>query len=103
MVSALHHAAPGNWRRALIKRAEAAGTTAIAVTLDVRSSAKWETFVRLRRTDTRECGSCHGLNDYLSRKPNFAGIELGGVTGTPVTNLTWDSIKRLRDMVKVKL
>jgi 4-hydroxymandelate oxidase len=88
---------------ALVKRAEAAGATAIAVTLDVRSSAKWETFARLRRTDTRECGSCHGLNDYLSRKPNFTGIELGGVSGTAVTNLTWDSIKRLRDMVKGKL
>ena len=89
--------------QALVKRAEAAGAPAIAVTLDVRSSAKWETFVRLRRTDTRECGSCHGLNDYLSRKPNFTGIDLGGVSTTAVTNLTWDSIKRLRDTVKVKL
>jgi isopentenyl diphosphate isomerase/L-lactate dehydrogenase-like FMN-dependent dehydrogenase len=88
---------------ALIRRAEAAGAPAIAVTLDVRASAKWETFVRLRRTDTRDCGSCHGLNDYLSRKPNFSGIDLGGVSGTAVTNLTWDAIKRLRDTVKVKL
>jgi 4-hydroxymandelate oxidase len=88
---------------ALVKRAEAAGAPVIAVTLDVRSSAKWETFVRLRRTDTRDCGSCHGLNDYLSRKPNFTGIDLGGVSGTAVTNLTWDAIKRLRDTVKVKL
>jgi hypothetical protein len=88
---------------ALAKRAEAAGAPVIAVTLDVRSSAKWETFVRLRRTDTRECGSCHGLNDYLSRKPNFSGINLGGVGGTTVTNITWDTIKRLRDTVKVKL
>jgi 4-hydroxymandelate oxidase len=88
---------------ALVKRAEAAGAPAIAVTLDVRSSAKWETFVRLRRTDTRDCGSCHGLNDYLSRKPNFTGIDLGGTSTTVVTNLTWDLIKRLRDTVKVKL
>jgi len=88
---------------ALVKRALAAGAPAIAVTLDVRSPAKWETFVRLRRTDTRECGSCHGFNDYLSRKPNFTGIELAGVGTTAVTNLTWDRIKRLRDMVKVKL
>jgi 4-hydroxymandelate oxidase len=88
---------------ALVKRAEAAGAPAIAVTLDVRSPAKWETFVRLRRTDTRDCGSCHGVNDYLSRKPNFAGIALGGVSSTVVTNLTWDLIKRLRDTVKVKL
>jgi len=57
----------------------------------------------LRRTDTRDCGSCHGLSDYLSRKPNFSGIELGGVSGTAVTNLTWETIKRLRDLVKVKL
>lgn len=88
---------------ALVKRAEAAGAPVIAVTLDVRSSAKWETFARLRRTDTRDCGSCHGANDYLSRKPNYSGIDLGGVTGTVVTNLTWDAIKRLRDIVKVKL
>jgi 4-hydroxymandelate oxidase len=88
---------------ALAKRAEAAGAPVIAVTLDVRSSAKWETFARLRRTDTRECGSCHGLNDYLSRKPNFNGINLGGVSGTAVTNITWESIKRLRDTVKTKM
>jgi 4-hydroxymandelate oxidase len=87
----------------LVRRAEAAGAPAIAVTLDVRSPAKWETFVRLRRTDTRECGNCHGLNDYLSRKPNFNGIDLGGVSTTVVTNLDWDLIKRLRDTVKVKL
>ena len=87
--------------QALAKRAEAAGAPVIVVTLDVRSPAKWETLARLRRTDTRDCGSCHGLNDYLSRKPNFSGIETGGVSGTVVTNLTWDSIKRLRDTVKV--
>jgi 4-hydroxymandelate oxidase len=87
----------------LVKKAEGAGAPAIAVTLDVRTPAKWETFVRLRRTDTRECGSCHTLTDYLSRKPNFTGIDLGVTNSTIVTNLTWDSIKRLRYMVKVKL
>jgi isopentenyl diphosphate isomerase/L-lactate dehydrogenase-like FMN-dependent dehydrogenase len=88
---------------ALAKRAEAAGAPVIVVTVDVRSSAKWETFTRLRRADTRDCGSCHGGNDYLSRKPNFAGIALAGVGGTAVTNITWESIKRLRDTVKTKL
>jgi 4-hydroxymandelate oxidase len=87
----------------LVKRAEAAGAPVIAVTVDVRTPAKWETFVRLRRTDTRDCGSCHGVTDYLSRKPNFTGIDLGGMSSTVVTNLTWDLIKRLRDTVKVKL
>jgi 4-hydroxymandelate oxidase len=87
----------------LVKRAEAAGAPVIAVTVDVRTPAKWETLVRLRRTDTRDCGSCHGVTDYLSRKPNFTGIDLGGLSSTVVTNLTWDLIKRLRDTVKVKL
>jgi 4-hydroxymandelate oxidase len=88
---------------ALVRRAEAAWAPVIVLTLDVRSQAKWETFARLRATDTRECGSCHGGNDYLSRKPNFGGIDLGGVNGTVVTNLTWDSINRLRDIVKGRL
>src|SRR5258707_15183056 len=57
----------------------------------------------MRRADTRECASCHGIRDYLARKPNFAGIDLGDVTGTVVTNLTWDVVKRLRDTVKGKL
>ena len=34
---------------------------------------------------------------------DFAGIALGGVGGTAVTNITWDTIKGLRDTVKVKL
>jgi 4-hydroxymandelate oxidase len=87
----------------LVKRAERAGAPVIAVTVDLSSPARWETFTRLRRTDTSECGSCHAGKGYLARKPNFAGIDLGGVNGTVVTNLTWDSIKRLRDMVKAKL
>jgi len=88
---------------ALVKRAEAAGAVAIVVTLDTRSFLKWPTFVRLRRADTRDCTSCHLPNQYLASKPNLAGIDLRGMTGTSVTNLTWDSIRRLRDIVKVKL
>jgi 4-hydroxymandelate oxidase len=89
---------------ALIARAEAAGCPVIAVTLDVIGPLKWETFVRLRRIDTRQCATCHhGGGDYLASKPNFAGIDLAGVTGTNVSNLTWELVKRLRDRVKVKL
>ena len=88
---------------ALIARAEKAGCPAIVLTLDVIGPLKWETFVRLRRADTRECASCHrDGNDYIARKPNFAGIELAGATGTGVTDMTWDAVKRLRDRIKVK-
>jgi 4-hydroxymandelate oxidase len=88
---------------ALIARAEKAGCPAIVLTLDVIGPLKWETFVRLRRTDTRECASCHhGGNDYLASRPNFAGIDLTGATGTGVTNLTWDVVRRLRERIKAK-
>ena len=88
---------------ALIERAEKAGCPAIVLTLDVIGPLKWETFVRLRRADTRECATCHrGGNDYIARKPNFAGIELAGATGTSITDMTWDAVKRLRDRIKVK-
>jgi 4-hydroxymandelate oxidase len=88
---------------ALVKRAEAAGAPVIAVTIDGLTPSKWTTFARLRRSDTRDCGACHGSDGFWARKPNLAGIDLAGTRGTIVTNLTWDSIQRLRDTVKGKL
>jgi 4-hydroxymandelate oxidase len=87
----------------LAKRAEKAGCAVIVLTLDTLGPQKWETFARLRRADTRQCGSCHGLDTYLSRKPNFAGIDLAGSAGTSAPNLTWDYVKRLRDTVATKI
>jgi isopentenyl diphosphate isomerase/L-lactate dehydrogenase-like FMN-dependent dehydrogenase len=87
----------------LAKRAERAGCQVIVLTVDTLGPQKWETFTRLRRTDTRECGSCHGVNTYLSRKPNFEGIDLKGATGTAAANLTWDYVKRLRDTIASKI
>ena len=87
----------------LAKRAEAAGCPVIVLTVDTLGPQKWETYVRLRRTDTRDCGSCHAPNSYLSRKPNFAGIDVSGVPGTVSGNLTWAYIKRLRDAVRTKV
>jgi 4-hydroxymandelate oxidase len=57
----------------------------------------------LRATDTRACGNCHGFNTYLSSKPNFSGIDLAGASNTIAANLTWDVVRRLRDIVKGKL
>src|SRR5215467_11183326 len=87
----------------LVKRAERASCPVIVLTVDVLGPQKWETFVRLRRTDTRECGSCHGVNTYLSRKPNFEGIDLRSATSTAAANLTWDYVKRLRDSTAAKI
>ena len=87
----------------MVERAQDAGCPAIVLTLDVLGPQNWETYVRLRRTDTRECASCHTPNGYLSRKPNFAGIDLEGVDGTIAANLTWDYVGRLRDRMSSRL
>ena len=77
----------------------------MVVTVDGGAPTNWETFLRLRRTDTRQCDSCHGrtFREFVARKPNFDGIDLGGVTGLNAPNLTWDFVKRLRDTIKTKI
>jgi 4-hydroxymandelate oxidase len=87
----------------LAQRAERAGCSVIVLTVDTLGPQKWETYIRLRRLDGRDCASCHALGSYLSRKPNFSDIDVGGVPGTATPNMTWDFIKRLRDTVRTKL
>jgi isopentenyl diphosphate isomerase/L-lactate dehydrogenase-like FMN-dependent dehydrogenase len=90
---------------AVARRAEKAGATTIVVTADVLARQNWETFVRLWRTDKRNCAECHalGLASYVKRKPSFDGLDISGINSTGATNLTWDFIKRLRDTVKTRL
>src|SRR5215469_12585285 len=42
---------------ALIRRAERAGSPVAVVTVDGGAPTNWETFLRLRRTDTRQCAN----------------------------------------------
>jgi isopentenyl diphosphate isomerase/L-lactate dehydrogenase-like FMN-dependent dehydrogenase len=90
---------------ALVRRAERAGSPVIVVTVDGPAPVNWETLVRLRRTDTRQCDGCHGrtFQDYVARKPNFDGIDVSGIPSLNAANLNWNSIKRLRDTVKMKI
>jgi 4-hydroxymandelate oxidase len=86
----------------LVKRSQAGGAPAIAVTLDVRTLAKRETFAGLRRTDTRECGSCASMTICRASRI-LAGSISAASAARSSPNLNWDLIKRLRDLVKVKL
>jgi 4-hydroxymandelate oxidase len=90
---------------ALVRRAERAGSPVVVVTVDGLLPPNWETLFRLRRTDPRQCDGCHGrsFQDFVARKPNFDGIDLSGLAGLNAPTLTWDSIKRLRDTVKMKI
>jgi 4-hydroxymandelate oxidase len=97
----------------LVKRAEAAGCTAVAVTVDLPAGRNTETMSRLQRTDTRVCANCHedATGDLANPrvgggtsalKPMFAGINTQGL-GLTSPSLTWDFIKRLKDVTKMKV
>jgi isopentenyl diphosphate isomerase/L-lactate dehydrogenase-like FMN-dependent dehydrogenase len=87
----------------LVKRAEAAGCVAVAVTADLPIGRNTETNVRLARTDTRTCVSCHGPAGVpLSMRANLAGIDTEGLA-TQSAAMDWTFIKRLRDATRMKV
>jgi 4-hydroxymandelate oxidase len=93
--------------QALIKRAEAAGCPVLAVTVDRVAGRNQETLFRLMRSDTRTCSDCHDRSSFaarVARRHNYDGIDLSGITGSgESSNLTWDSIKRMRDITRMKI
>jgi isopentenyl diphosphate isomerase/L-lactate dehydrogenase-like FMN-dependent dehydrogenase len=91
--------------KALVKRAEAAGCPVLAITADRLGGRNQETFFRLRRTDTRECSACHvpGVQGRLSTRPNFEGIDISGLKAQESSNLTWDTVRRLKDATRMKV
>src|SRR5262249_20154943 len=97
---------PRKWEvtEALLKRAEQAGSLVAVGTGAGGASTNWER-LRLRATDTRRCDVCHGSNirDFVARRPNFEGIDISDPASMNITNLTWDSIKRLRESTKMKI
>src|SRR5262249_1202050 len=59
--------------QALVRRAERAGSPVAVITVDGGAPTNWETFLRLRRSDTQQCDGCHGRGsqDFGARRPNY--------------------------------
>jgi 4-hydroxymandelate oxidase len=92
--------------KAFVIRAEKAGCPVVAVTVDRTGGRNQETFLRLQRTDTRHCSSCHdrsSLEADLKRRSMYEGVDLTGLTHIQSSNLTWEVIKRLRDLTRMKI
>jgi 4-hydroxymandelate oxidase len=106
--------------RAIVNRAEKAGSTAIVLTVDFQEGTNRETLFRAQLVDKRECSACHSSSytgaargrprvgsgsfaQYAARKPMFDGIDLSKVTATYPPSLNWEFVKRLRDSVTGKL
>ena len=91
---------------AIVKRAENAGCTAVAVTVDRSGGRNQETLFRLRPSDSRDCNACHDRSSFqnsLKGRAMFQGLDLSGLRNTQSSNLNWDRIKRMRDKTKMKM
>jgi isopentenyl diphosphate isomerase/L-lactate dehydrogenase-like FMN-dependent dehydrogenase len=89
-----------------IKRAENAGCTGLAVTVDRSGGRNQETLFRLTRTDTRDCNACHDRTSIATdqgNKPMYQGVDLSGLRNIQSSAMTWDYLKRLRDITKMKV
>jgi 4-hydroxymandelate oxidase len=94
-----------NVTRALVQRAESAGSPAIILTVDRQGGRNTEDLFRERRLDLRDCTGCHqpGFANEVSRKANFSGVDVSKVTNLYGTGMTWEFVDRLRGIVKGKL
>lgn len=88
----------------IVARAERAGCTAVAVTVDLPAGRNTETLSRAVRADTRPCVACHGAAGpgALAARPMYQGIDTTGLLNTS-SSLTWDFIRRLRDATRMKM
>jgi 4-hydroxymandelate oxidase len=89
-----------------VKRAENAGCTGLAVTVDRSGGRNQETLFRLRRTDTRQCNECHDRTSIATDqgdKPMYEGVDLSGLRNIQSSAMTWDYLRRLRDITKMKV
>ena len=95
------------WRvaEAIIKRVEAAGCPVLMITVDRLGGRNQETFLRLRRTDPRDCAVCHvpGVQNQVRRRPNYDGIDMAGVPNLQSANMTWEFIAKVRQISKMKI
>jgi isopentenyl diphosphate isomerase/L-lactate dehydrogenase-like FMN-dependent dehydrogenase len=89
-----------------IQSMESQGSLAIAVTVDSNSSRVQEQALRMAKFDTRDCNSCHDRSSLAANqrdKPMYEGADLSGLTSISSNAMTWDTIKRIRDLTKLKL
>jgi 4-hydroxymandelate oxidase len=92
--------------KAFVTRAEKAGCPVVAITVDRSGGRNQETLFRLVRTDTRQCDTCHdrsSLQANMARRSMYQGVDISGLTHTQSSNMTWDFIKRMRDITKMKI
>jgi 4-hydroxymandelate oxidase len=89
-----------------VESMERQGSIAIAVTVDRSGGRNQEVALRMKAMDPRQCSSCHdnsSLQASLRDNPIYEGADVSGLKNIQSPSMSWDYIKRLRDISKTKI
>ena len=94
--------------QALVRRAEAAGCPVLALTVDLQAGSNRLSGTRSITLDSRDCTQCHQtdrtrLSGFITGKPMFTGLDISQATDLTPISMSWDYIRRLRDIWPRKL
>jgi isopentenyl diphosphate isomerase/L-lactate dehydrogenase-like FMN-dependent dehydrogenase len=88
--------------KGMLDRAEAAGCTALAWTVDI-PARNLEAVGRFDRDTEPVCQACHaGMPEAFSMRPMFKGVDMTKVR-MGLAGLTWDYVERLKGATKMKV
>jgi isopentenyl diphosphate isomerase/L-lactate dehydrogenase-like FMN-dependent dehydrogenase len=97
---------PVQWdaTRALLARAEAAGSPVVVLTVDLNPGSNRETLLKAIAADDRNCADCHDTapGGSFRRKPMLSGLGRRD-EDLDRSEMTWDYVRRLRDATRMKL
>ena len=92
---------------ALLRRVEATGCPVLVLTVDLQGGSNRVTLARAIARDPRDCTACHTnsprLSDEIAPKPMFRGLDVKAVQDLTPPDMSWDYVKRLRDIWRRKL
>ncbi len=90
-----------NVTKKMVKRAEAAGCPAVALTVDNTMGSNRETVKRFAKLDERDCSVCHST-DYPRARPMYEGLDIPERTDYG-SSIDWEFVRRLRDTTSMKV
>lgn len=87
----------------IIRRAEDAGCTALALTVDI-PARNLEPIARFNRDENPVCQSCHtpGYEAAFATKGMFDGVDMSSMR-MGIAGLTWDYVDRLKDATSMNV
>lgn len=87
----------------IIERAEDAGCTALALTVDI-PARNLEPIARFNRDENPVCQACHtpGVQAAFATKGMFDGVDMSAMR-MGIAGLTWDYVDRLKDATSMNV